>query len=148
MTSSVKYFLLLPIYCWLTSCQFQSLKPKNLNLGEQFVSAYNQHDAEQMLSLTHDNIKYMFINTDQIFTETENKSELIQFLKGYFSSNPQAKSRVIESKRHGSFINQIEQALWTDKSGQEKSQCSLSVYELRNELIINVWYFNAYNCPK
>lgn len=121
--------------------------PYSANIAEQFVVAYNLHDPSAMLQWVHPEIRYMYISNDEIYTETNGKTALAKFLLPFFENKPQAQSKVLSSLHQGPFIQQVEQALWTDEKGQQKSQCSLSVYEIRDNLIINIWYFSVFKCP-
>ncbi len=136
----------------LTACQLSPVKsylvePTVANIAEQFVDAYNAHDQQAMLKLVHPEIKYMYIDANQIYTETNSKAALVDFLMTYFANNSKAQSKLLSSHLQGPFIHQVEQALWLDASGQQKSQCSLSVYEIKQKLIINIWYFTTFECP-
>ncbi len=119
---------------------------KTGNLAVKFVNAYNAHDADAMLTMVHQDVRYMFINNDQIYTETVGKNALAEFLGTYFIQNTSAQSEVVSSKQEAKFIHQVERAIWKNQEGKTQTQCSLSVYELQDELIINVWYFTAYRC--
>lgn len=116
------------------------------NLAVEFVAAYNAHDSEKMLSFVHDDIKYMYIDGASIYTETKDKTELSYFLKNFFNNKPNAQSEIISSHQNDRFIHQVEKAIWQNKKGEVRAQCSLSVYELKDKLIINVWYYSAYQC--
>ena len=136
---------------FLAACQQQPIRGElsgspNVNLAEQFVIAYNAHDQKQMLILAHPEIRYMYIEDDQVYTETNGKTALAEFLVGFFQNNPNAQSKLLSSHQQGSFIHQVEQAIWTDDTGQLMSQCSLSVYEIEQQLIKNVWYFTTFKC--
>ena len=136
----------------MTACQQY---PKNrdmaeqtvANIAQQFVVAYNAHDQKQMLELVHPEIRYMYIDGNQLYTETHNKVALAEFLTEFFHNKPKAHSKLLSSYLQGPFIHQVEQALWSDETGQQKSQCSLSVYEIKQQLIINIWYFTTFSCP-
>lgn len=117
------------------------------NLAERFVAAYNQHDTKAMLALVHPELKYMFISGDQVHTETHNKDALAAFLGPYFANNPGARSAIVSTAQQGPFIQQVEQAWWIDQQGQPKSQCSQSIYQIKQQLIVHVWYFDAFPCP-
>jgi len=117
------------------------------NLAIQFVDAYNQHDVAAMLNLVHDDVRYMYINNDEIYTETKDKKALAEFLPEYFKQKPAAQSKVWSNSQAGPFITQVEQALWTTADGQAKSQCSLSVYQVQAQQIINIWYHDVFTCP-
>lgn len=116
------------------------------NTAVAFVNAYNEHDSDKMLSMVHDEVKYMYVDGANIFTETNNKNELAQFLVKFFEQKPNAHSEVVSSHKSNHFIHQVEKALWLDQAGKQTAQCSLSVYEMKNDLILNVWYYQAYQC--
>lgn len=118
------------------------------NVAVDFVAAYNQQNTDAMLQLVDVGVRYMFIEQNQLYTETADKKALSDFLQGYFKQNPDAQSTVVSSHQSGSFIHQVERALWQDQEGVARSQCSLSVYELKAGLIINIWYFTAYQCDQ
>ncbi|MCX7552655.1 nuclear transport factor 2 family protein [Marinicella sp. S1101] len=142
----------------LLACGLLSACHINLNMAKQtrppenvavdFVAAYNQQNIDAMLQLVDVDVQYMFIEQNQLYTETADKNALSNFLKGYFKQNPDAQSAVVSSQQSGNFIHQVERALWQDQNGVAKTQCSLSVYELNAGLIINVWYFTAYQCDQ
>ncbi|WP_223787051.1 nuclear transport factor 2 family protein [Marinicella meishanensis] len=117
------------------------------NLAEQFVAAYNQHNVQGMLALVHSELKYMFISGDQLHTETHDKAALEAFLGRYFVNTPAAHSQVLSSAQQGPFIQQLERAIWTDAQGQPKAQCSQSIYQVKDQLIVHIWYFDAFSCP-
>ena len=136
----------------LMACQSNSnVKAEQVmqaNIAEQFVTAYNAHDIPAMMALADDGIKYMFISNDQVYTETNGKVHLSQYLVPFFQNKPNALSRVRSSKQSGDFIQLLEEAVSQDSNGQERSQCSFSMYQLKENLIINVWYFDAHRCEE
>ncbi len=144
-----RYMGLIVFIGMLMGCQTPQHKPiRTDNPATAFVSAYNAHDIDLMLSLVHPDLRYMFINNEQLHQETNNKKVLANYLIDFFKQQPKAQSKVISSQQHGPFIQQIEQAIFTSADGTARSQCSLSVYQLQDQLIINVWYFDVFACPK
>ncbi len=139
----------------LLSCHGVDRKPDQLNpqalteqnVAEQFVYAYNRHDVTGMLQWVHADIRYMYISNDSIYTETSGKPALAAFLPPFFDNKPHARSELISSTQNGTFIHQVERALWQDAEGNKQSQCSLSVYQIKDQLIINIWYFDVFKCP-
>ncbi len=145
----MKKLFLAAMFFVLLSCQSNQNKVKEAgytDVATHFVEAYNAHDIDAMLALSHESIKYMFISGNQIHTVTNGKAHLKRYLKPFFEHNPKASSRIRSSKLSGDFIQLLEEAVFTDKQGQERSQCSFSMYQLKDNLIINVWYFDAHEC--
>ena len=66
-------------------------------------------------------------------------------MQSYFNSVPSARSEIRQLEASGNFVYALEQAFWTVK-GQEKTQCSMAVYELAKGMIKHVWYFPAHQC--
>lgn len=100
-----------------------------------------------MLELVHEEVRYMFIDANRIHTETEGKQNLADYLPGYFRNSPKTHSTILHSHQQGPHIVQLEQANWTGQQGQSRSQCSWSVYELKDGLIVNIWYHSSFTCP-
>ncbi|MGJ8662208.1 MAG: nuclear transport factor 2 family protein [Marinicella sp.] len=151
---NAKTILLLTVVV-LIGCQSKQMHKQDngsdvqvVNIAEQFVAAYNQHDPDKMLQWVHPDVSYMYVSKDQIYTETSGKVALTDFLGPFFKDKPHAQSQLLGSHQQGPFIHQVEKALWDDKNGQQQSQCSLSVYEIKEELIINIWYFSVFKCPE
>ncbi len=152
MLRSITHFVILIPLLFISACHFNvkiEQETENVisdNPAVVFVQAYNSHDENKMLSMVHEDIKYMYVDGANIYTETNDKNELAQFLAKFFQQKPDAQSAVISSHQNNRFIHQVEKALWKDQKGKEQAQCSLSVYELKDNLIFNVWYHQAYPC--
>ena len=145
----MKRLIICTIICLLMGCQSNPLKKDQKptpNVAKQFVAAYNAHDIPAMMALVHDDIKYMFISGDQVYTETNGKAHLSRYLVPFFENKPNALSRIKNSQTSGDFIQLLEEAVSVDDQGNERSQCSFSMYQLKQGLIINVWYFDAHKC--
>jgi hypothetical protein len=132
----------------LTACQQPSVRPTDAGgPAAAFVQAFNQQNIPAMLALLHDDVRYMFIQDDQIHTETRGKQQLADYLPGFFNNAPETQSQILHAHQQGPHTVQLEQANWTDQQGQSRSQCSWSVYELKAGLIINIWYHSSFTCP-
>jgi len=109
---------------------------------ERYMAAYNDHDLEAMLALTHPEIQWLSINGDELRVETEGRDALGQALRGYFESVPSSRSTIEAMMPAGSRVSVRERAEWDTPSGP-RSQSALSVYEIADGLIRRVWYFAA-----
>lgn len=139
------------LVCFLVACQTnpqRAVEEDEVNVAIEFVVAYNQHDIPAMMSMVHEDIKYMFISGDQIHKETDGKAHLSRYLIPFFNNKPKAKSEVRSSQKSGNFIQLLEEAVFEDSQGRKRNQCSISMYQLKDGLILNVWYFDAHACDE
>lgn len=131
----------------LTACQHRQLVPESAdNAAVRFVQAFNDQDVEAMLRAVHEDVRYMFVEADQIHVETKNKQALAAYLPTFFQQTPVTQSSILYSQQQGYHISQVERATWRDQQGQLRSQCSWSVYQLQDGLIINIWYHSSFVC--
>mgnify|MGYP001054908877 CR=1 FL=1 len=112
---------------------------------EKFIGAFNRHDVDAMLALSAPDIHWMSISRQQLAIETSTQASLRDAMVSYFESMPSARSRIRSIHSSGEFVYTLEQAVW-QSNGVEKSQCSVAVYELREQKIVHVWYFPAHRC--
>jgi len=119
---------------------------RSIQIVEGYLHAYNQHDIEAMLEYLSDDVKWMSINADQLITETSNQEELRIVLLDYFEKVPTSRSELQQVTLNGHFVNAVEKATWKSKDGEKQEQCAVSVYEIQDQLIKNIWYFNSSQC--
>lgn len=110
---------------------------------EQFMTAYNNHDVDAMLALTTADVRWMSVTGKDIAIETGNQAELGTTLIGFFADRPHSRSRHRSIEYSDAFVYTLEEAY----AASGKSQCSVGIYELRDQKIANVWYFPAHQCP-
>ncbi len=120
----------------------------SVSVPEQFVDAYNQKDTAAMVGMVADDVRYMFISGDQLFTEIKGKAKLTTYLNGFFANSTPSTSEILMHTRSGDFHQMIEKAHFQDKNGQPKSQCSAVVYQTEDQKINNIWYFDSHACPE
>ncbi|NND60232.1 MAG: nuclear transport factor 2 family protein [Gammaproteobacteria bacterium] len=114
---------------------------------DEFMTAFNAHDIDAMLVHADEDIRWMSITGDQLVTETSGQQQLREMLAEYFENIPSTQSAIMASERGGPFIMTVERATWTGSDGEKKSSCSNAVYEIRDRVILNVWYiYPAYSC--
>lgn len=111
-----------------------------------YLGAYNAHDVELMLEHMSDDVRWMSVSEDDIEVVSRGKSRIRQAMAGFFSAMPSGRSEAVSIQSVGDFVSVVEQAFWETPDGAG-TQCALSVYEIRDELIVNVWYFSEQPCP-
>lgn len=110
---------------------------------ELFIEAYNQHDIDKMLDKTSEEVKWLYNIDDQLFIETEGKDALRTAMLAHFKQHTNARSQVKQSMTLGDTVAVIEEAFSNDG---ERSQCALSIYQLKQNLIYSITYYSATAC--
>ncbi len=148
--SDRKYFIVLLLIGILCITVFPSLKasPSGQNsqdVVEAFVSAYNDHDVDQMMTLCTDDVRWLSVDGHSAETVVAGRQNLDAEMRDHFRRSPQAKSELLVVGDDGPMVVAIEAAS-SEMGNTTGSQCSASVYRLRAGLIESVWYFEAYTC--
>jgi hypothetical protein len=110
---------------------------------ELFIDAYNQHDIEKMLEKTNEEIKWFYNINDKLLLETDGKEALRAAMIGHFKQQTHARSQIKRSLTLGDTVAVIEEAFSNDG---EHSQCALSIYQIKQNLIQSVTYYAATSC--
>jgi hypothetical protein len=63
----------------------------------------------------------------------------------YFQGGARSPSRMRILEQDGDYVFGVEEIMRAP-TGENRSQCSIVVYEFENTLIKNVWYYPAYAC--
>lgn len=110
---------------------------------EQFIHAYNQHDIEKMLENTSEEVKWLYNINDKLMTETDGKDALRTAMITHFNQHTNARSQIKQSLTIGDTVAVIEEAF---SNNGKSSQCALSIYQLKQDLIHSVTYYAATKC--
>ncbi len=112
---------------------------------QAFQQAYNARNIDAMLALADPSISWMYMDGDAVHVETTGHAALRTAMSRYFENFPSSRSELISLSANGSFASATEKAIW-EQENTTRSQCSLSVYQLNDGLILNVWYYPAEAC--
>ena len=134
--------LSLAAFCLSLPVLAQDVASEAVNM---YIEAYNAHDVDRMLDLVTDDVRWMSLKNDKVTVEAKGKSELSESMASYFEGLPSTRARIVASRTIGQFVMVIEESGWESK-GEMKSQCAISVYEMKEQLILNVWYFDSSPC--
>ena len=118
---------------------------EGIEVVKGFVNAFNERDVDTMLELSTSDMRWMSINGQEVTTETANQAQLKTAMTDYFASSPSTRSDIRHLHQSGPFVYALEQAFWM-ANGQQKSQCSMAVYEFSDGKIQHVWYFPSHKC--
>ena len=115
-------------------------------LVRSYLDAYNAHDLDGMLRHMTDDVRWMMVSGDDIEVISKGKGRLTTAMTAFFTAMPSGRSEAVTMQTVGRFVSVIEQAIWETPDGGG-TQCALSVYEISDDLIVNVWYYSEQPCP-
>lgn len=107
------------------------------------LAAFNVRDVEAMIRLVTDDFVWYNIKGDEMSVEARGREALKKGMEGYFKSLPSARSEIHTMSTNGYFVSVRERATWKSKSGEDRSQNALAVYEVIDGKIKRVWYYPA-----
>ena len=142
MSRSLGFFV---VSLLLLSTQSFSAEDRNSEIVRAYTDAYNAQDVDAMLVLASDDIRWMSVADTKISVEAKGKQPLHLAMTAFFAAKPAAYSELRETQSLGRFISVVEEAFW-ERDGDKGSQCALAVYEIEEDLILNVWYYSAQPC--
>ena len=129
---------------WLSACT----KPDSSH-AHPIVAAYseswNEKDVQKMAALMHPEIQWLSVKDNTITVEVSGKSALVAEMQEWFNSPDLPSGSLRDWSINGNYVAVTETAAWTDKAGVAKSQSSLTVYELEEQLIRRVYYYPSVN---
>jgi hypothetical protein len=128
---------------WTAGVAAQAHGPASVVVA--FVEAFNRHDVDAMIDLSHPDVRWMSVDGDAVVTETSSVIALRSAMDAYFRDVPSARSELESIDASGRFVHTVERASW-EAGNTRMSQCSVSVYEVGSGLIENVWYFPTHAC--
>ncbi len=109
-----------------------------------FVDAYNARDYAGLDARLDDNAVWYSVDGGKISTDVTGRSALVDWTRNYLGQScTSCKSRLIDVSASGRFVSTVERATWTAKTGAERTQASIAVYEVVDGRIRAVWYFPA-----
>lgn len=109
---------------------------------ERFLTAYNDHDVGEMLTMVHPDVRWVSVSGDSSTIEAEGAAELESSLRSYFASLPSARAAVLSIMAAGRFVAVSEHVRW-EADGFARSQTALAIYEVTSDRIRRVWYYPA-----
>jgi hypothetical protein len=112
----------------------------NLPFLDTYFKAFNNHDVEELVRMSAEDIRMMSITPDTVITDLAGKEALETWLDGYFSSLPNVRATYGNATVQEPFISFIETATWGPDSAR-KQQSSLATYLVKENKIQRVWYY-------
>ncbi len=104
------------------------------------LAAFNAHDVNAMVANLAEDFAWFAVDPDMTRVELRGREEFRRSMEPYFASVPGARAEIEERLNVGRFAAVRERAYWL-RGGEEVSQASLAVYEIRDGQIRRVWYY-------
>jgi len=132
---------------FLTACIQPVSEQANAELPKSIISehlrAYNAGDAEAMAKMQHPDIQWLMVDGNTISVEVAGREALMKSMKSYFQTRTKVTSRLRDWNVNSPYVSVTETVSWAASDGRQKSQSSMTVYELEDNLIRRVWYYPA-----
>lgn len=109
----------------------------------EHIQAFNAGDVEAMAKLQHPNIEWLTVSGNTISIEVAGRDALSKNMTEYFKSPTKITGNLRDWSVNDPYVSVTEIASWTAKDGTRRSQSSMTVYELEDNLIRRVWYYPA-----
>lgn len=109
----------------------------------EHIRAFNVGDVAAMAKMQHPDIEWLSVSGAKISLQVSGRDALAKNMTEYFKSPTRVTGNLRDWSVNAPFISVTEVANWTAKDGTKKSQSSLTVYELQDNLIRRVWYYPA-----
>jgi len=129
----------------LSGCIDASTQNSTAPIGviSEHVRAFNAGDVEAMSKQQHPNIEWLSVNGANISVQVSGRDALARNMTKYFNSPTKVTNTLRNWSINTPYVSVTETASWTAKDGTPKSQRSLTVYQMEDNLIRRVWYYPA-----
>ncbi len=107
-----------------------------------YLDAFNRHEPDAVAALLAPQVKWLALDGDKLSVEGDGRDAMRVWLKGSYTSQPDVRSEFLSIEQAGAFLSVRERASWTARDGTRRSQQGHGVYEIRDGLIVRVWYFS------
>lgn len=107
------------------------------------LAAFNRHDVEALVATVAPDFAWFNVDGEKLLPDSRGRDALRKGMTAYFKSLPSVRSDFESLTVNGAYVSVKERASWQSKAGLPRSQSTLAVYEVRDGLILRVWYFPA-----
>lgn len=106
-------------------------------------AAFNAKDVEALGNGVTDDFIWYAMREGSASIEVSGRDALMAGMRDYFASLPTANSRIESFSVLDDQVAVVERVSWAGSDGSQHSQAALAVYQLRDNAIARVWYFEA-----
>ncbi|MEP3892094.1 MAG: nuclear transport factor 2 family protein [Hellea sp.] len=138
----IKLYFLSIFTLILTACSQATVQPGHPVIAA-YSNAYNEKDITTMRALMHKDIEWVGVTGSDIEVHMSGKETLAKEMEIWFENPKLPKGALRDWSINGNMVAVTETAYWTTNDGEEKSQSALTVYELKDDLVRRVYYFEA-----
>ncbi len=133
------------IICLLTACVQTEVPTSDIakTIVAEHARAFNLGNVAAMSKVQHPDIEWLSVTGSQISVKVSGRDALAENMTDYFKSPTKVTGTLRDWSVNGNYVAVTETASWKAKDGTAKSQSSLTVYQLKGNLIRRVWYYPA-----
>ena len=108
---------------------------------EAQLAAFNAGDVAALAANVAADFIWYAVDSDSMSMQLSGRDAFQMSMIRYFEAIPAARAEIDAPVQTGEFVAVRERAFWLGVDGQEFSQASLAVYQIRDGLIYRVWYY-------
>ncbi|MCP5117066.1 MAG: nuclear transport factor 2 family protein [bacterium] len=117
-------------------------EPSAAEVVKALLAAFNDHSPERMAELVSEDFELFYVAESETTLGLRGPEALQTEMRGYFGNLPTVRSEAEISVASGSYVAFKETVSWQHE-GEERSQLSLVVYQVRDGKIRRAWYYPA-----
>ena len=121
----------------------QAIAGNPIETIQRQLAAFNAHDVIALRDNVAVDFMWFSVESDLSAIQLRGREAFEQSMIGYFGAFPAARAEIESPVAVGAFVSVIERVFWPGAQGEERSQASLAIYEVRDGLIYRVWYYPA-----
>ncbi len=118
---------------------------RSITLLRSYFDAYNSQDVPDIMPHFTSNARLMGVDGDELKIIASGKRNLATVLHNNFNETPSSSSKMKSAVIVGDFVAVVEEAGW-ESGGEDQQACAMSIYEIQDSSIRQVWYFAAASC--
>jgi ketosteroid isomerase-like protein len=130
----------------VAGCHRKSADTPQAGVLHAYLDAFNRHDAAGAAALLGPRIKWMTVDTDKLTVEGQGRDAVRSWLESYFKAEPDVRAEFLSLEQTGILLAVRQRVTWT-ANGKSRTEQSHAIYEVRDGLVTNVWYFPAVREP-
>lgn len=125
----------------LVGCESPETLPLLPEVIQKQQAAFNAKDVASLGKGVTDDFVWYAVREGTTTVEVAGREALMEGMRSYFASLPSVQSRIESFSVLQDQVAVVERVSWTSADGTPRTQASMAVYQLRENAIAGVYYF-------